>query len=151
MMADFRVFFKNVFHLMKNMTGRMKMAFYKEKIDIAFQAMQENDLDMWIVAGQESATNPEPIMDILGDGEFIGCTALIFSKEGTSAVVCTPLDRNGYIHAGVFDEVIDFPVKFEQSVGMYIQKSAPKNIRIYRPGGFRPAYHQHGSGHQASP
>lgn len=106
------------------------MAFYKEKIDIAFQAMQENDLDMWIVAGQESATNPEPILDLLGDGEFIGCTALIFNKDRSSGVVCTPLDMNGYIHAGVFDEVVDFPVKFEQSVGVYIQKKAPKNIAL---------------------
>ena len=106
------------------------MAFYKDKIDIAFQAMQANDLDMWIVAGQESATNPEPILDLLGDGEFIGCTALIFNRDETSGVVCTPLDMNGYIHAGVFDEVISFPVKFEQSVGAYIQKKAPKNIAL---------------------
>ncbi len=106
------------------------MAFNKEKIDIAFQAMQENDMDMWIIAGQESATNPEPILDVLSDGEFIGCTALIFNKDGTSAVVCTPLDSNGYIHAGIFDEVIAFPVKYEQSVGQYIQRKHPNNISL---------------------
>lgn len=106
------------------------MAFYKEKIDIAIQALKDHDLDMWIVAGQESATNSEPVLDVMGDAEFIGCTALIFNKDGTSAVVCTPLDMHGYIHAGVFDEVIDFPVKFEQTVGEYIKKKAPKNIAL---------------------
>ena len=106
------------------------MAFYKEKIDIACQALRDNDLDMWIVAGQESATNSEPVLDVMGDAEFIGCTALIFNKDGTSAVVCTPLDMNGYIHAGVFDEVIDFPVKFEQTLGAYIQKKSPKTIAL---------------------
>lgn len=106
------------------------MAFYKEKIDIACQALRENDIDMWIVAGQESATNSEPVLEVMGDGEFIGCTALIFNRDGTSAVVCTPLDMNGYIHAGVFSEVIDFPVKFEESVGEYIKKKGPKNIAL---------------------
>lgn len=106
------------------------MAFYREKFDIAFQAMWENGLDMWIVAGQESATNPEPVLDVLGDGEFIGCTALIFGRDGTCAAICTPLDMNGYIHAGVFDEVIDFPVKFEESVGQYIRQKAPASIAL---------------------
>lgn len=106
------------------------MAFYKEKIDIACQALRENDIDMWIVAGQESATNSEPVLEVMGDGEFIGCTALIFNRDGTSAVICTPLDMNGYIHAGVFSEVIDFPVNFEESVGEYIKKKGPKNIAL---------------------
>ena len=106
------------------------MSFYKEKIDIAYQALRDNDLEMWIVARQETATNSEPVLDVMGDAEFIGCTALIFNKDGTSAVVCTPLDMNGYIHAGVFDEVIDFPVSFEQSVGQYIQKKAPRTIAL---------------------
>ncbi|MBQ9959644.1 MAG: aminopeptidase P family protein [Oscillospiraceae bacterium] len=106
------------------------MSFYKEKMDIAFQAMRDNDFDMWIVAGQESATNSEPVLDVLGDAEFIGCTALVYNRDGSSAVICTPLDMNGYIHAGVFTEVIDFPVSFEQSLGEYIKKKAPKNIAL---------------------
>ncbi len=106
------------------------MAYYKEKIDIACQALRDNNIDMWIVAGQESATNSEPVLEVMGDGEFIGCTALIFNRDGTSAVVCTPLDVNGYIHAGVFTEVIDFPVSFEASVGEYIAKKGPKSIAL---------------------
>lgn len=106
------------------------MAFYKEKIDIALQAMRENDIDMWIVAGQESATKSEPVLEVMGDAEFIGCTALIFNKDGTSAVICTPLDMYGYINAGVFDEVIDFTVTFSQAVGEYVKKKNPKNIAL---------------------
>lgn len=106
------------------------MAFYKEKIDIAIQALKDNDLDLWIVAGQESATNSEPVLDVMGDAEFIGCTALIFCKDGTAGVVCTPLDMNGYVHAGVFDEVIAFPVEFEETVAEYIRKKNPAKIAL---------------------
>jgi Xaa-Pro aminopeptidase len=64
------------------------------------------------------------------DAEFIGCTALIFNQDGTSAAICTPLDKNGYILAGVFTEVIDFPVSFEESVADYIKKKKPNSIAL---------------------
>lgn len=104
--------------------------FYKEKIEIAYQALEENDMDMWIVAGQESATNGEPVLDVMGDAEFIGRTALVFNRDHTSCAVCTPLDVNGYINAGVFTETISFPVSFTQSLGEYIAKKVPKRIAL---------------------
>lgn len=106
------------------------MSFYKQKIEIAFQAMDDHDLDMWIVAGQETATNPEPALDVMGNSQFIGCTALIFSRDGSAAVVCTPLDKNEYIHSGLFDPVIDFPVSFEESLGKYIAQKNPRTIAL---------------------
>ena len=104
--------------------------FSKEKIKIAIEAMKENNIDMWIVAGQESATNTEPILSILSDAEFIGLTACIFNSDGTSAAVCTPIDANGYVHHGVFDEVLPFPVSFTDTLGEYIKKKAPKRIGL---------------------
>lgn len=104
--------------------------FSKEKIKIAVEAMKENNIDMWIVAGQESATNTEPILSILSDAEFIGLTACIFNSDGTSAAVCTPIDANGYVHHGVFDEVLAFPVSFTDTLGEYIKKKDPKRIGL---------------------
>lgn len=104
--------------------------FSKEKIRIAYQALQEENIDMWIIAGQESATNSEPILDVMSDAEFIGCTALIFCKDETSAAVCTPIDYNGYVHQGVFDEVVAFPISFTDTLAEVIKKKAPTKIGL---------------------
>ncbi|MBP3399312.1 MAG: aminopeptidase P family protein [Erysipelotrichaceae bacterium] len=104
--------------------------FSQEKVNIAYQALKEENIDMWIIAGQESATNTEPVLSIMSDAEFIGCTALIFCKDGTSAAVCTPIDYNGYVHHGVFDEVFAFPVSFTDTLAEVIQKKNPKSIAL---------------------
>ncbi len=64
--------------------------FSREKLGSIFDALKEKDIDMWIIAGQETATNSEPVLALLTDTDFIGLTALIFCKDGTSSVVCTP-------------------------------------------------------------
>lgn len=104
--------------------------FSKEKIKIAFDALQDEKIDMWIIAGQESATNTEPILAVMSDAEFIGCTALIFCKDGTSTAVCTPIDYNGYVHHGVFDEVIAFPISFTDTLAEVIVKKKPEVIAL---------------------
>lgn len=106
------------------------MAFYKDKLQTAYDTMKKENIDMWIVAGQESATNSEPILPIISDHEFIGETALIFMKDGTAKTVCTPIDKNGYVNAGVFEEVIDFPVSFDQSVADVISDVKPQVIAL---------------------
>lgn len=104
--------------------------FSKEKVKIAFDALNDENIDMWIIAGQESATNTEPILAVMSDAEFIGCTALIFCKDGSSVAVCTPIDYNGYVHHGVFDEVIAFPVSFTDTVSEIIKRKNPKRIAL---------------------
>ena len=102
--------------------------FSKEKIAIAIEALKEQNIDMWIIAGQESATNSEPILSVMSDAEFIGLTALIFNKDGSSAAICTPIDYNGYVHHGVFDEVIAFPVSFIDTLAEYVKKMNPAKL-----------------------
>ena len=77
--------------------------FSSEKIKRALQALQDRDIDMWIVAGQESATNTEPVLELISDAEFIGYTALIFCKDHSSNAVSTPIDYNGYAVLNIFD------------------------------------------------
>ena len=104
--------------------------FSKEKVKIAFDALNDENIDMWIIAGQESATNSEPILSVMSDAEFIGCTALIFCKDGSSVAVCTPIEYNGYVHHGVFDEVIAFPVSYTDTVSEVIKIKNPKRIAL---------------------
>lgn len=106
------------------------MGIYKAKIDIAFEALQKHDIDMWIVAGQESTTNSEPMLACLGDFEFIGMTALIFNADRTSTVICTPIDADGYQRLQAFDEVRPFPVSFVQTLSEYLAVKQPKKIAL---------------------
>ena len=106
------------------------MGFRREKIGIAFDVLEKLDIDLWIVAGQESATNTEPALDVLSDSEFIGLTALIFSKDRKARVVCTPIDVNGYKIDGSFDEVIPFAVRFQDTLAEVLKTLQPKRIAL---------------------
>lgn len=106
------------------------MAFFKEKIEIAYDSLNDNDVDMWIVAGQESATNTEPALDLLCDSEFIGLTALIFTRDRKARVVCTPIDSTGYEITGMFEKIYPFPVSFEDTLADVIKEINPKNIAL---------------------
>lgn len=106
------------------------MAFYQEKLDLALNCLKENKIDMWIVAGHESATNSEPILPVISDHEFIGYTALIFCADGSKYCVCTPIDANGYIHSGIFDEVYPFAVSFQEELAKVLALKNPKVIAL---------------------
>ena len=106
------------------------MGFYQEKIATVFDALKENDFDLWIICGQESATASEPALSILADSEFIGKTALVFLKNGKSYVVCTPIDANGYELTGVFDEVFPFPISFTDTLADLIKREDPRTIAL---------------------
>lgn len=106
------------------------MAFYQEKLDLALDCLKENKIDMWIVAGHESATNSEPILSVISDHEFIGYTALVFCADGSKYCVCTPIDANGYIHAGVFDEVYPFNNSFQDELAKVIKMKNPRVIAL---------------------
>lgn len=110
--------------------GVILMTFYRDKIENAISVMKEQGIDTWIIAGTESATNTEPVLTIISDHEFIGYTALIFNSDGTSKCVCTPIDKNGYEHAAIFDDVEGFPVSFADSVGNYLGQKKPKTIAL---------------------
>lgn len=106
------------------------MGIYKEKIAIAFEALNKNDIDLWIIAGQESATNAEPMLTCLGDFEFIGLTALMFNSNHSSAVICTPIDADGYQRLRAFDEITPFPITFVKTLSEYLKAKQPKKIAL---------------------
>lgn len=110
--------------------GSEDMGFNKEKIEIVYTALEKHDTDMWIVAGQESATKSEPVLDILSDSEFIGKTALVFTKDHTARVVCTPIDANGYVIDGSFNKVYPFPVSFVDTLAEVIAEVKPNKIAL---------------------
>ncbi len=106
------------------------MGIYKEKLAIAYDALNQNEIDLWIIAGQESATNSEPMLTCLGDFEFIGLTALLFKRNQTSAVICTPIDADGYQRLNVFDEVIPFQISFVKTLSDYLKVLQPRKIAL---------------------
>lgn len=104
--------------------------FFSDKIKRALQALQDENIDMWIIAGQESATNSEPALNLISDAEFIGYTAVIFCQDGSSYAVCTPIDYNGYEVLGIFDKVFAFPVSFEETLAEVLKSKKPEKIAL---------------------
>ncbi len=109
--------------------GGKSMTFKVEKIKQATAALNKFNVDMWIIAGQESSINTEPMLDVFTDNDFIGMTAVIFTKEKAYAI-STPLDANGYRHEGVFDEVFVFDSTFEETLAEVVKKLNPNKIAL---------------------
>lgn len=104
--------------------------FNKDKIALATKVMQEQGIDSWIITGHESPVNSEPVLDLICDHEFIGYTALIFNSDGSNYCVCTPIDKNGYVHSGIFDHVEGFEVSYEASISEYLKVKKPKVVAL---------------------
>lgn len=103
------------------------MAFYQDKIEQIIQLLQTSDIDAWMIVGHETATNSEPTLDLIGDQEMIGMTGIIFNRDGTTAVICTPIDADGYRLGDHFSEVIPFVSSFNETFELYLKG---KNTRV---------------------
>jgi Xaa-Pro aminopeptidase len=106
------------------------MSFYKEKVNLALSQLNNLNIDLWIIFGDETAINSEPILDIISDHEFIGNTALLFFKNGKKIVIATPIDIDGYINTKFFDENISFPVDILKTLAEVISKYKPNSIAL---------------------
>lgn len=103
------------------------MGVYRDKIVQARNFMLDADFDAWMIIGHETATNIEPTFKLISDSEMIGMTAIIFNKNKTSTVICTPLDQEGYKLNNDFDEVIAFSGSFNEALKEYCLRN---NIKI---------------------
>ncbi|MEG0744482.1 MAG: hypothetical protein RR493_06870, partial [Erysipelotrichaceae bacterium] len=66
-----------------------------EKLAIIYETLKKENVDAWMILGSETAMVSEPILEVLGDLDFIIATCLIFTKDKCIAIV-SPLDVEGY-------------------------------------------------------
>ncbi len=106
------------------------MSFSSSKIKSSYEALNKYDVDLWVIAGQETDTNTEPMLSVFTENDFIGMSAVVFTKECKAYAICTPIDANGFHHYGVFDEVLVFQSTFEETLSELISRLKPKNIGL---------------------
>ncbi len=106
------------------------MAFYQDKLEQIKQLLQSSTADAWMVVGHETATNSEPMLDLIGDQEMIGMTGIIFNKDGSSAVICTPIDADGYRLGDHFTEVLPFMSSFNETLEQYLDKKGHQVLAL---------------------
>ena len=106
------------------------MKLHSEKFPLVFKTMQEEEIDVWMIAASETETNSEPVLPILGDQQFIGATALIFERAGTIRAFATPLDINAYALTDYFEETISYKTTLADELTRYIGETRPKRIAL---------------------
>lgn len=100
-----------------------------EKLSIIYETLKKEDVDAWMILGRETAMASEPILEVLGDLDFIIATCLIFTKDKCIAVV-SPLDVEGYKTINGIDCVRCYEGSFEDEVKAAILDLAPKRIAL---------------------
>ncbi len=96
-----------------------------EKLPIIYKALQENNVDAWLITGRETIMNSEPILRVLGDMEFIIDTTLIFTRQGKCLAIVSPLDVEGYKRMEGVDEVIEYPGTMADTIGAVLKRLNP--------------------------
>lgn len=104
---------------------------YTWRIERALQALQEQDIDLWISIGRETHLTTDPALMYMLPGGFLSLVALVLAKEGKSTCLCAPLhieEVNAYgatTHNITYTDYDDFDDQLIQMI-----RSIPKNGRI---------------------
>lgn len=106
------------------------MAYYNDKLRQASELLAHSSVDAWMIISHETATNSEPTLSIISESEMIGMTAIIFHKDGTTAVICTPIDADGYRLGGSFTEVTAFNNSFNETLQEYCLSKNVKTVAL---------------------
>lgn len=102
----------------------------KEKLPIIYEALNENDVDAWLITGRESIMKSEPILPVLGDMSFIIATTLIFTREGKMLAIVSPLDVEAFKLVEGVDEVYEYPTTMEETIYEVLNTLKPKKLAL---------------------
>lgn len=102
----------------------------KEKLQIIYRTLRENDVDAWLITGRESIMKSEPVLPVLGDMDFIIATTLIFTAEGKCIAVVSPLDAEGYKRIDGIDEVCEYKTTMEEEIFHVLTRLRPSTLAL---------------------
>lgn len=105
------------------------MNIQQEKLQQAKTILAEENCDLWLTIGRETAMNSDPIIPLVAGNEFGGMTALIVTKK-EAIVLASTLDALGFKQKECFDEVIDYKDDFEGTFLRYLKELKPSQIAL---------------------
>ncbi|MEG0265174.1 MAG: M24 family metallopeptidase [Erysipelotrichaceae bacterium] len=100
-----------------------------EKLAIIYETLKKENVDAWMILGSETAMVSEPILEVLGDLDFIIATCLIFTKDKCIAIV-SPLDVEGYKRMKGIDDVRCYEGSFEDEIAVTMKELNPKKVAL---------------------
>ena len=82
------------------------MLIRKQRMERGFQAMREQNVDLWIAAGRDLMHKGEPMLNYLLTFEMGGPVAIILTRDGTSYAINSPMETEELESMGLFSKVI---------------------------------------------
>ncbi|GAB6283555.1 MAG: Xaa-Pro peptidase family protein [Ignavibacterium sp.] len=101
-----------------------------EKIEQAIQILNEKDIDLWLTFVRESATNHDPIMDLIVGTNVTWQSAFLINKNGDTTVIVGSLDEANMKLIGKFKNVIGYVQSIKEPLNQYLNKYKPQKIAI---------------------
>lgn len=100
-------------------------ALLQQRIERAYAALKEFDVDAWIIIGRETHYTPEPALMYLLPATVLPVTALVIGKNGQSVCLIGALDTEEVQAYGPDVEVISYRADFESLLEGVIKRFLP--------------------------
>jgi Xaa-Pro aminopeptidase len=101
-----------------------------EKIKQAYQILREKNIDMWLTFVRESATMPDPAIEMVVGPHCTWQTAWILTKSGESIAIAGSLDMANIKKAGHYKTVIPYVEGIGKDLMQVLRRINPKKIAI---------------------
>lgn len=106
------------------------MTMIKEKISQAIEILNEKKIDMWLTFVRESATMPDPAIDMVVGQHATWQTAWIITREGETIAIAGSLDIASIQQHGAFATIIPYVQGIREPLLEVLRAKKPKRIAI---------------------
>lgn len=111
--------------------GELKVDKYqvnREKITQAYQLMQRENIDMWLILTSEGS---DPCLPLIPGVKTVGLGAFIFTKDGGSYAFCSSIDAQDLEESNLFTQVYKYQQQSLQEIlKEFVQKQNPHKIAL---------------------
>ena len=97
----------------------------QKRMDRAYAALKEFDVDVWLMIGRETHFTPEPAMLYLLPAAVLPVTALVITKTGESVCLVGALDAEEVEAYGAVSQVISYRENFEGQLIEVLKRFMP--------------------------
>ncbi|MDX9722122.1 MAG: Xaa-Pro peptidase family protein [Myxococcota bacterium] len=106
------------------------MNLIEQKISQAVRILQEHDIDLWLTFVRESATIPDPVIDMVIGQHCTWQTAWLISSTGQTIAIAGSLDVAAIKDKGHFKEVVPYVQGIGSTLLEVLNRLAPRSIAI---------------------
>lgn len=108
----------------------MSFDIIKEKTRQAVEILKEKNIDMWITFVRETSALKDPVLDITVGNSSTWQSAFIINKDGDKTAIVGDMEKENFVKAGVYDNVIGYLKSIREPLVDYVSKKNPEQIAI---------------------